>query len=176
MGWRPREEATVHPREKVIVHWQERLGGLTQGMRPVGEYHREFMLLRDAVKCTLDPDMLARKFWDDLRAELREALDIRLYPTMHRLASDAALLENTEDVYDPARGEDMPTGRRVARSATLDIPIPSAQQTKAFNNVDYICMPRKWLDAYRRQADLSIKQEPRSRGRRMERLVGRVGG
>ncbi|VVB08683.1 unnamed protein product [Arabis nemorensis] len=51
MGWKPREEATVtvQPRDNAMTHWQERFGGLTQGMRLVGEYHREFMLLRDAV-------------------------------------------------------------------------------------------------------------------------------
>ncbi|VVA92498.1 unnamed protein product [Arabis nemorensis] len=144
-----------------MTHWEERFGRLTQGMRPMGEYHREFMLLRDAVKCTLDLDMLARKFWDGVRAEIREALDIRLYPTIHRLASDAALLENTEDVYEPARGEEMPTGRRITRSANIDIPIPPVQWMEAFNDVNYIRMRREWLDAYRRQADLIIKQEPR---------------
>ncbi|VVB11192.1 unnamed protein product [Arabis nemorensis] len=56
------------------------------------------MLLKNAVKCTLDPDMIARKFWYGLRAELLEVFDIANYHIIHRLVLDTTLLESTEDV------------------------------------------------------------------------------
>ncbi|VVB10138.1 unnamed protein product [Arabis nemorensis] len=100
MGSDKPEHATVmvHPNNRAIAYWRERFLVLCLGMRPVEAYCREFMMPNDAIGCTLDLDVLNRKFWHGLRDELRRAFDPYAHHTMLTLASDATLLEGRKGI------------------------------------------------------------------------------
>ncbi|KFK36208.1 hypothetical protein AALP_AA4G091800 [Arabis alpina] len=143
---RAAEQATItfHHVEKVIANWQHRFDTITVVDKTVEEYFVEFMLLKNATKCTQDPNE------ECLRAEFHVALGGSTYDTAAQLADDAAKLEKMGRDKDPGV------------FGGLGDPVPAPPMAAA--HVDQRnTRPADWsyfLDAYRTHADLRINPSP----------------
>ncbi|KFK29459.1 hypothetical protein AALP_AA7G136800 [Arabis alpina] len=141
---------TFHHVEKVIANWQHRFDTITQGDKTVEEYFVEFMLLKNATKCTQYPNEVLLQFWKSLRTKFHVALGGSTYHTAARLADDAAKLEK------------MGRDRKPGIFMGLGDPVPTPPTAPAHMD-QRNTRPADWLyflDAYRTHADLRINPSP----------------
>ncbi|KFK41226.1 hypothetical protein AALP_AA2G101900 [Arabis alpina] len=149
---RAAEQATItfHRVEKVIANWQHRFDTITHDDKTIEEYFVEFMLLKNATRCTQDPNEVLLPFWKGLRTKFHVALAGSTYHTATQLVDELAKLEK------------MGRDREPGIFGGLGDPVP-APPTAAAHVDQRNTRPADWsyfLDAYQTHADLRINPSP----------------
>ncbi|KFK24109.1 hypothetical protein AALP_AAs40209U000200 [Arabis alpina] len=147
---------TFHHVERVLANWRHRFDTITQGDKTVEEYFQEFMLLKNATKCTQDLHEVLLRFWKGLGTEFHMALGGSIYYTAVRLADDAAKLEKM--------GRDREPGMFGGLGNLVPAPPTAAARVNQHDT-----RPADWsyfLDAYRTHADLRINPSPGEEARK----------